>query len=147
MKPSSISRTWRWIFFIEVPLCVAVGGFWLLAPEQYLSQAYGVEVGDRAHVGLLRQLAFTVLTILGWFYGRWLLGGPIELRPFRYFQEGLALGDVLIIANAVHAAAVGQLEGKAAVAQIIPAALWLAVRVVFLLAHADRRSSASASRS
>jgi hypothetical protein len=76
-----------------------------------------------------------------------LLGGAIELRPFRYFQEGLALGDVLIIAGAVHAAAVGQLEGAAAVAQIIPAALWLAVRVVFLLAHADRRSSASASRS
>jgi hypothetical protein len=121
--------------------------FWLLAPEQYLSQAYGVTVGDRAHIGLLRQLAFMLLTILGWFYGRWLLSEAVELRPFRYLQEGLALGDVLIIGGAIYAATVGQLEAAAAVAQIIPAALWLAVRVVFLIRQTESRSSASASRS
>lgn len=148
--PNQIEHGWRWLFLIEVPICLATAGFWLLAPEQYVAQAYGVEAGDVAHVGLLRQLAFVLLSILVWFYGRWLLSGTVEVRPFRYLQEGLALGDVFIIGGAIFAAASGELDVAMAVAQIIPAGVWLAVRVVFLQRYSNARASrvtASASSS
>jgi hypothetical protein len=148
IESSEVSDRWRRAFLVEVPICLVTAGYWLFAPAQYLSQAYAVEA-DLAHAAVLRQLGFVLLSILVWFYGRWLLSGRVELRPFRYLQEGLALGDVFIIGAAVHALAVGQLGADMALAQIIPAGLWLAVRVVFLIRYRERPSSmiASASRS
>ncbi len=149
-EPTLVEHRWRWLFLIEVPICLATAGFWLLAPNQYVSSAYGVDAGDLAHIGLLRQLAFVLVSMLGWFYGRWLLSGSVELRPFRFLQEGLALGDMFIIAGAIYATTTGELDASMAVAQMVPAGIWLAVRVVFLLRYANARASqvmASASRS
>lgn len=128
----TVSLRWRRAFFVEVPICVGTAAYWLLAPGDYVARAYGVAAADVAHAGALRQLAFVLATLLGWTYGRWLLSGLVELRPFRYLQEGLALGDALIIAGAASAAARGEMAPGLAAGQMAPAALWLAVRAAFL---------------
>lgn len=51
----------------------------------------------------------------------------------------------VFIVAAVHAGLVGQLGVGMAVAQIVPAGFWLAVRVVFLIRHGERRASSSSS--
>lgn len=140
IESSEVSTRWRRVFLVEIPICLATAGYWLLAPAHYLSQAYAIEA-DPTHAAVLRQLAFVLLSMLVWFYGRWLLSGRVELRPFRYLQEGLALGDLFIIGAAVHALVVGQLGASMALAQIIPAGLWLAVRVIFLTMTSAKRAS------
>jgi hypothetical protein len=129
----TIDRFWRRFFLVEIPICFATGAYWLVAPGHYVQQTYGVAAPDAAHEGLTRQLAFVLLTVLVWTYGRWLASGRVELRPFRLLQEGLALGDVLIIAGAAHAASTSAMSPAMALAQSAPAAFWLAVRVVFLV--------------
>lgn len=128
----TLSRGWTRAFLVEVPICLGTAAYWLLAPGHYVAQAYGAPAADLAHTGLLRQLAFVLASLLGWTYGRWLLSGAVELRPFRYLQEGLALGDVFIIAGAAFAASRGEMAPALAAGQMAPAAFWLAVRVVFL---------------
>jgi hypothetical protein len=51
----------------------------------------------------MTQLTAVVFSMVVWFSGRWLLGrGDIQLRPFRYLQDGFAIGDVVLIAIAAH---------------------------------------------
>lgn len=128
----TVSRRWRRAFFVEVPICVGTAAYWLLAPGDYLSRAYGVAATDPGHVGALRQLAFVLASLLGWTYGRWLTSGVVELRPFRYLQEGLALGDVLIVGGALFALVRGEMSPALAAGQMAPASFWLAVRASFL---------------
>jgi hypothetical protein len=63
----------------------------------------------------------------------WLLGrGDIQLRPFRYLQEGFAIGDVVLIAAAVYCLRSRTGTPALWMTQAAMAGLWLAARVVFL---------------
>ena len=126
------STRWRILFFIEIPICLGTAVYWLLTPGHFVGTTWGIDA-DAAHVGLSRQLAFVLLSILVWFYARMLLDPRTSLRTFRLFQEGLLLGDVLIILGAVVGASRGEMRSVMALAQAVPAALWGIVRVVFLV--------------
>jgi hypothetical protein len=90
-----------------------------------------------------------VASVFVWFYGRWLLSPRVELAPFRWLQEGMALGDVALIALAVKLAEAPGASRGAAAAQALMAGGWLVVRTVFLLrtyVAPRRRPSAHAAR-
>ena len=67
-----------------------------------------------------------------WTYGRWIFSGRVELRPFRYLQEGLLLGDVFLVVEGLVALGLPGAWTAAALGQIGMAALWGGVRIVFL---------------
>lgn len=123
---------WRWVFVVEVPLTLATGVYWLALTEQFVETMFGAGAACDASIALVVQLACVVLSLVVWFYGRWLLSGRVELRPFRYLQEGFALGDVALVALALGALRDGTGEAAAWSAQAGMAGLWLAVRIVFL---------------
>ena len=128
---STLSRGYRALFLVEIPICLATAGYWLFAADHYVRTTFGV-AADRGHIGLLRMQAGVLVSILVWFYGRWLIAGVRDLAAFRFFQEGLALGDVFIIVGAAYAASRGEVSVPMSLAQAVPAAFWLIVRVVFL---------------
>lgn len=126
-----LGRAWRNTFLLEVPICLGTAAYWLFGGAQFIQQTWGI-AADAAHLGLLRMQAGVIVSLLVWFYGRWLLAGVRDLRGFRLFQEGLAVGDVFIVAGAAYAASRGEISAAMAWAQIVPAVIWLVVRVVFL---------------
>lgn len=129
---NALPRTWRAVFLIEIPICVATAVYWIFGGAHYVRETWALSA-DAGHLGLLRMQAGVLLSILVWFYGRWLIAGVRDLAAFRFFQEGLALGDVFILVGAAFAVARGEVSSKMGLAQAGPAALWLVVRVVFLL--------------
>ncbi len=64
----------------------------------------------------------------------------IALRPFRYLQEGFALGDVGLIVMAVQQLLQGVGTPAVWIAQAVMAALWLTVRIVFLAVTSAARA-------
>jgi hypothetical protein len=127
-----VSPAWRALFLVEVPLTLATCVYWVVAGGSHLTAMYGA--ASAPALALLTQLTGVVFSLVVWFYGRWLLSSrPVELRPFRYLQEGFALGDVFLVLAALDALRRG-LGGPAVwIAQAAMAGLWLAVRVVFLV--------------
>lgn len=138
-----LGRTWRRLFLLEVPICALSVLYWVLTPNAALRSIHGVTAPDPVHASLLAQLGFVVLAVFVWFYGRWLLSGRVALRPFRYFQEGASLSDALLICAACEGMAAGAILPLPGIAQATMAALWLGIRVVFLLATRERVCGAS----
>ena len=144
-----VSAGWRALFALEIPICLATVLYWWLGTESYLKTTFGLDAADGVHVALVWQCAVVVGTVFVWFYGRWLLSPEVELRPFRWLQEGMAIGDVLLIVLGVRLLALPGAARAAAVAQIGMASLWLLVRVVFLFRTfdpPDRRASSDGVR-
>lgn len=129
---SALSRAWRGLFLIEIPICFGTAAYWIVGGGHYVRETWALSA-DAGHLGLLRMQAGMLLSILVWFYGRWLTAGVRDLAAFRLFQEGLALGDVLIVLGVVFAVTRAEISLKMGLAQAVPAMLWLSVRVVFLL--------------
>lgn len=121
-----------------MPICSITALYWIVTPGAALEALYGVEAPDAVHASLLAQLAFVVLAVFVWFYGRWLLSGRVALRPFRYLQEGMGMSDAMLIWAAFDGVARGAIQPAAGAAQAIMAAIWLGVRVVFLATTAGR---------
>ena len=117
---------------IEVPICLATAIYWLAMPEDFLMRSYGVLAPDAGHRLLVLQGAGILVSILVWFYGRWLLSARVELRAFRLFQEGLLLGDLFLVAWGIMALSVPGASAVTALAQVVMASLWGLIRVVFL---------------
>lgn len=136
-RPRELSPRWRALFRVEVPICAGTVVYWLLAPEHYLGQLFGDLPVDSGHRYLVLQAASTVGTLLVWFYGRVLFAPEIELRTFRYLQEGMALGDAGILALSAWLALVARPDPTTLLAQVLLAAFWGAVRVVFLWSHRE----------
>ncbi|HEY0714211.1 MAG TPA: hypothetical protein VGF45_16130 [Polyangia bacterium] len=135
----TVSRTWRRIFCFEIPLTFGACAYWAFAARAHLESAFGVGSASGPALALLAQLTAVVFTLVVWFYGRWLFSaGPIALRPFRYLQEGFALGDVALIVLALQSLRAGTGDSALWIAQAAMAALWLVVRMVFL---ASRRTA------
>src|SRR5262249_15262092 len=109
-----VDRFWRRLFLVEIPICVATSAYWALAPADFVTRTFGVAAVDGAHLALVRQLAGVVFSLLAWTYGRWLLSGSVELRPFRFLQEGLALGDVFLVVAAIVGGQGGGMRADAA---------------------------------
>lgn len=137
-EPTSISARWRAIFRIEIPICAATVVYWIVAPEHYVSHLFGDGSIDTARRYLVLQAASTVATLLVWFYGRVLFAPTIDLGTFRYLQEGMALGDLGILALSAYLAAAGHPDPSTLIAQIVMAALWGSLRIVFLWTHRKR---------
>ena len=98
---------------------------------------------DAGHRYLVLQAGSTVLTLLVWSYGRVLFAPSIDLRTFRYLQEGMALGDAGILALSAYAAIFARPDPGTLMAQVFMAALWGGIRVRFLWSHRPRAAAAS----
>jgi len=131
-----ISNRWRAIFRIEIPIVLATGVYWIVAPEHYTRMMFGV-TADVGHHYLVLQSASTVLTLLVWFYARVLFAPSIDLRTFRYLQEGMALGDLGILGLSVYLALAAHPDVGMLVSQVFMAALWGSIRIVFLWTHRE----------
>jgi hypothetical protein len=134
-RPASVSARWRAIFRIEIPICAATVVYWIVAPEHYVRKMFGDVPIDVGHRYLVLQAASTVATLLVWFYGRVLFAPSIDLRTFRYLQEGMAIGDLGILALSGYLAIAGHPDPATLVAQVIMATLWGGLRIVFLWTH------------
>jgi len=133
-EPPSVSARWRAVFRIEIPICAATVVYGVVAPEHYVWKMFGI-TADTGHRYLVFQAASTVSTLLVWFYGRVLFAPSIDLRTFRYLQEGMAIGDLGILALSAYLAIEGHPDPATLVAQVVLAGLWGGLRVAFLLTH------------
>ncbi|HEY0706703.1 MAG TPA: hypothetical protein VGG33_07900 [Polyangia bacterium] len=141
----SVSRNWRRLFCLEIPLTFGACAYWAFAARTHLEAAFGAGTASGPALALLSQLTAVVFTLVVWFYGRWLFSpGSIALRPFRYLQEGFALGDVALILLALQSLRDRTGESAVWIAQAGMAALWLALRLVFLLTQPAIRSATPA---
>lgn len=140
---TGISRRWRAVFRVEVPICAATVAYWILLPDHYARTLFGDVMPDAGHRYLVLQAASTVGTLLVWFYGRVLFAPSIDLRTFRYLQEGMALGDAGILALSAYVVRVAHPDPGALIAQVLMAALWGTIRVVFLWSHRERSDAAA----
>lgn len=121
------------VFAIEIPICLGTCLLWLLAPEEYLGGLLGRRPHDVADYLLLQQSTALVLSMFVYFYGRVLLSRRVDLRTFRYLQEAMALGDVFVLGASWAAHAYLAPRPEVLFAQAAMAALWLGIRVLFLI--------------
>jgi hypothetical protein len=137
MNDEGLSPRWRAVFRLEIPICAATVAYWIIAPEHYAQKMFGEAALDAGHRYLVLQVASTVSTLLVWFYGRVLFARTIDLRTFRYLQEGMALGDAGILALSAYLAATARPDPGTLIAQVFMAALWGGIRVAFLWTHRE----------
>lgn len=114
--------------------------YWIVAPEHYVRKMFGDVHVDAGHRYLVFQAASTVATLLVWFYGRVLFAPAIDLRTFRYLQEGMAIGDLAILGLSAYLAIAGNPDPATLVAQVIMASLWGGLRIAFLWTHRRRET-------
>jgi hypothetical protein len=126
-----IPASWWWLFLVELPLVAGTLVYWIVAPGDYLESTLGVAPSVQTTY-LLHLYAGTVGSLALYFYARVLLSRPIELRTFRYLQEGFLIGDVAIVGLGLANLGVEGLDPGKVWAQITLAAVWGAIRVVFL---------------
>jgi hypothetical protein len=128
-----VSRRWRRIFAIELPLTAGACLYWTVTPTAHVEAMFGAGAATPAALLVLAQLTAVVFSLVVWFYGRWLLGrGDVQLRPFRYLQEGFAIGDIVLIAMAAYCLWTRAGTPGLWIAQGAVAGAWLATRLVFL---------------
>ena len=125
--------TWRIVFAIEIPICLGTCLLWLLAPAEYLGGYLGKRPHDVADYLLLQQSTAVVFSMFVYFYGRVLFGRRVDVRTFRHLQEAMALGDVLVLGATWAAHTYLAPRPDLILAQTAMAALWLGIRVLFLI--------------
>lgn len=126
-----ISKLWQAIFTAEILVCLGTVGFWVVAPQPFLRDLYGLESRGAYH--LLMQSANVIFCVYVYFYARILTARPFDVRAFRWLQEAMAIGDVIILATTP--LLVRDLNPPTALvaAQAGMAGLWLAVRLLYLV--------------
>ena len=130
---AGLPGTWRTVFAVEIPICLGTCLLWLLAPAEYLGGFLGKRPHDVADYLLLQQSTAVVFSMFVYFYGRVLFSRRVDLRTFRHLQEAMALGDVLVLGATWAAHAYLMPRPDLLFAQTAMAALWLAIRVLFLI--------------
>jgi hypothetical protein len=130
---AGLPRHWRMVFAAEIPICLGTCLLWLLAPAEYLGGLVGERRHDVADYLLLQQSTAVVFSMFVYFYGRVLLSRRVDLRTFRYLQEAMALGDVIVLVATWAAHAYLTPRPGLLLAQAAMAALWLGIRCLFLL--------------
>jgi hypothetical protein len=138
-----MSRTWRAVFWLEVAICAATSLSWIVAPEPFLRGAIGIEAPDLRHHLVLLLGANVVLCAYVYLYARLLLERPFPRAAFRRLQEAMALGDVGMLATSAVQCAQLSPDPWWMAGQIGMAAVWLAIRVLWLVQ--SRHDGASSS--
>lgn len=130
---TGLPGTWRIVFAVEIPICLGTCLLWLLAPAEYLGGFLGKRPHNIGDYLLLQQSTAVVFSMFVYFYGRLLVSSRVDLRTFRYLQEAMALGDVLVLGATWAAHAYLAPRPDLLFAQSAMAALWLGIRVLFLI--------------
>jgi hypothetical protein len=128
-----MKRGWRIVFWVEVVICAATVLSWALAPEPFLRGVIGIEAPDLRHHLLLLLGANVVFCAYVYLYARLLLERPFPRVAFRRLQEAMALGDVVMLATSAVQCAQLSPDPALMAAQIGMAALWLGIRVTWLV--------------
>lgn len=132
-----LSRAWRAIFAVEIPVTAVAVGIWLASPATYLHGMLGMTASGPPELLLLRLYAATVGSLVIGFY-TWLLAQKaVHMPTFRAFQVCLGAGDVAMILATVLAWPTQAPHDMLAM-QIGLAALWGTIRAVFWLQTRDR---------
>ena len=125
---------WRRLFQLEIVICVATALYWILAPRSYLEALFVDPHVDGVTRYLVLQGAGVLLCAWGYLYARLLLQREFSEASFRHLQEAMAIGDVFVLVTSF----LGWRDSTLAfrtptfAAQVVMAALWLAIRVVYL---------------
>lgn len=129
---SGLPVRWRIVFAVEIPICLLTCLLWLFAPGEYLDGLLA-RPHDTADYLLLQQSTAVVLSMFVYFYARVLFGRRVDLRTFRHLQEAMALGDVFVLGTSWAAHAYLTPRPALLIAQTAMAAIWLSIRVLFLV--------------
>lgn len=136
-----ISRFWRTVFTVEIFVCLATVGFWAVAPQPFLRDLYGLESKGAYH--LLMQSANVIFCVYVYFYTRILTARPFDARAFRWLQEAMAIGDVIILATTPLLVRDVNPPAALVAAQAGMAGLWLSIRLAYLYASRGSNSGYS----
>lgn len=128
-----MTSAWRVIFWIEVVICAATVASWIVAPSAFLEGVFGLEGADLRHHLLLLTGADVVLCAYVYLYARLLLAKPFPEQAFRFLQEAMAIGDVVMLVLSGVELAYLEADVRLVAAQAFMAALWLTIRVTWLV--------------
>lgn len=134
-----MSKRWRAVFALEILICLATVLAWVFAPADLLRGLYGLEGAGPWH--LLLQSANVVFCAYVYLYARILFAKEFRPEVFRWLQEAMAIGDVVILATSPLLYRDLQPPLALFAPMVGMAALWLSIRVVYLLT--TRRPSPS----
>src|SRR6185369_7301041 len=101
--------------------CVA----WIVAPDAFLGGVFGLDGGDARARLLLSMSANVVGCAYVYLYARLLLARPFPHVAFRYLQQAMAIGDVVVLGTSAAEAILITPSATMLVLQIGMAALWL----------------------
>lgn len=135
-----LGRGWWRLFAVELPIVAGSVGYWLVAPEAFLRDAFGLEA-QPACVLLVWQYAASVASMVLWLYARLLFAPSLNLAAFWLYQEALLVGDVGVVAVMATGLARGQLPQATATAALGMAVLWGGIRAVWLWKNRAARSA------
>lgn len=128
-----LPRRWRMLFLVEVPIVAATVLYWMLSPDAFLTQTFGIADPSDGARGLLYSYAGVTATTVMWFYARLLLAPAVHVPTFRRYQEALLLGDVWIVVAWGAALVAGGTPRGPALAGIGMATLWGTIRSIYLV--------------
>lgn len=123
---------WRAIFWCEIALCAATCIAWIVAPDAFLTGVFGLDPGDARARLLLAMTANVVGCAYVYLYARLLLGRPFQHVAFRYLQQAMAIGDVVVLGTSAAEAVLLTPSATILALQIGMAALWLGTRLAWL---------------
>ena len=130
---SPLPAFWRRVFWVELPIVALTVLYWIVDPHGFLKQTFAIDPAPQGAVFLLWAYAAAVFTLVFYFYARMLYFPVVHVPTFRAYQEGLLLGDVLIVIIYAWAALSGTVNAATAWASVGMAMFWGTVRVVFLV--------------
>ena len=128
-----LTAGWRKVFWLEVAICVATAVTFLFAPETYLRDFAGFAAPDLRHHLQLLMSANILVCAYGWLYARMLLERPFPFRAFRFLQEAMAIGDVIILILSMVQVVMLEPHLGLWAGQVFMASLWLGIRVYWLV--------------
>jgi hypothetical protein len=128
-----VTPRWRVVFWLEVVICAATCASWIALPEPFLRAVFRIEAPDLRHHLLLLLGANVVFCAYVYLYARLLLERPFPRVAFRRLQEAMAVGDVIMLATSAVQCAQISPDPVWMAGQIGMAALWLSIRVTWLV--------------
>ena len=126
-----MTRFWRRLFSVELPLMGGTAVFALAAPDAFVKAAFGLPSADGGVFPLLLSYVGLIVALL-WLYGRFLFAGDFHLPSFRRFQECLLVGDVVLVFGWPAGLGDGPIPAPA-IAGMAMAFVWGTIRATYLV--------------
>lgn len=139
---AALGLGWWRLFAVELPIVAGTVGYWLVAPEAFLRDAFGL-AAQPASALFVWQYAASVASMVLWLYGRLLFARTLNLAAFWLYQEALLVGDVGVVAVMTAGLLRGLLPTGTAAAALGMALLWGTIRGVWLWQHRSARHTGS----